>query len=279
MQGSSEFIQRSSCRIHPWTLREVHVSAGSLWGMLPFKTMKYEWVSKLLEPYKTSGFLNEINQFGLVGGAPISRHTHIITPTFQFSQLQVTHLGIIVVAAGIVVLCQPSQVWGEGFYTLGPAFNHDMFDFLHTIVFFGDAPPVIHEKHPNQNKKRDLKKKYIAFFRTKSGFAPLHFARYNKLYKKILRIFRIPSTVLQFLTLHGFFHGLALAQGWLSARIGPRGPSISEIPVEPGHRKICTWSVQQMVNWVSKKTCYIPIKLYWLFNRGDLYNGWKIIPI
>ena len=61
--------QGSSCRIHPWMLREVHVStAGSLWGMLPFKPMKYEWVSKLLEPYKTSGFLLEIDQFGLVGG-------------------------------------------------------------------------------------------------------------------------------------------------------------------------------------------------------------------
>ena len=243
MQGSSEFIQRPSRRIHPWMLREVHVStAGSLWGMLPFKRMKYEWVSKLLEPYKTSGFLLEIDQFGLVGGSggthfEIHSYCNTNFSIFTAPSLSSEHNRCCCWHSSPVPAIQ-LQVWGDFFYTLGPAPNHDMFDFLHSL-FFLNAPPMIHEKHPTKKKNDTWKKQNMAFFFGKKAveLPKLQFARYNKLYtknpeKNLRNSFK---TVLQFLTLHGFFHGLALAQGWLFfARIAHRGTSISEIPVEPG---------------------------------------------
>ena len=89
---------------------------------------------------------------------------------------------------------------------------------LNTLIFL-DAPQVIREKH--LKKKQDT-----GISCRKSRFPPAQF-------QGITNSTKIPS-VLQFLTLHGFFHRFALAQGWLSTRITHRGASISEIPVEPG---------------------------------------------
>ena len=144
--------------------------------------MKYEWISKLLEPYKTSGFLLEIDQFGLVGGSGGTHfETHPYCNTnfsiFTAPSLSSGHNRCCCWHSSPVPAIQ-LQVWGDFFNTLGPAPNHDMFHFLHSLILFLNASPVIHEKHPTK-KKTTPEKKHGLFFAKKSRIATLQFARYN----------------------------------------------------------------------------------------------------